>query len=183
MTSKARPEDVDEICAGLPETELGTSWGDRPTWKVPTGDKGFWYKLACAAQRVIMMAAAYAPNTSKRVANLIQVGLLTCSLRCLPHAGANPDPVVEGLRSFLPYLYTSRALFAIERAPELQSYWSEPPPLLFGGSQEVWPAYMAAITRDREAYVLRGDRSTPMCSNLQVRLAPCPYSSLIILTS
>ena len=36
----ARPEDVDEICAALPETELGTSWGDVPTWKVPRGDKG-----------------------------------------------------------------------------------------------------------------------------------------------
>ena len=37
---KARPEDIDEICGSLPETELGTSWGDRPTWKVPRGDKG-----------------------------------------------------------------------------------------------------------------------------------------------
>ena len=36
----ATPEDVDEICAGLPDTELGTSWGDRPTWKVPRGPKG-----------------------------------------------------------------------------------------------------------------------------------------------
>jgi hypothetical protein len=36
----ARPKDVDEICASLPETELGTSWGDRPTWKVPRGPKG-----------------------------------------------------------------------------------------------------------------------------------------------
>jgi hypothetical protein len=37
---KARPEDVDEICGALPETEFGISWGDRPTWKVPRGDKG-----------------------------------------------------------------------------------------------------------------------------------------------
>ncbi|RYB90748.1 hypothetical protein EUA06_10705 [Nocardioides glacieisoli] len=37
---QARPEDIDEICRSLPETELGTSWGDRPTWKVPRGDKG-----------------------------------------------------------------------------------------------------------------------------------------------
>ncbi|MCW2812884.1 MAG: hypothetical protein JWN84_339 [Nocardioides sp.] len=37
---RARPSDVDEICAALPETELGTSWGDVPTWKVPTGPKG-----------------------------------------------------------------------------------------------------------------------------------------------
>lgn len=40
MSTPARPEDVDEICAGLPETELGTSWGDVPTWKVPRGEKG-----------------------------------------------------------------------------------------------------------------------------------------------
>ena len=37
---KARPEDIDEICASLPDTELGISWGDRPTWKVPRGPKG-----------------------------------------------------------------------------------------------------------------------------------------------
>ena len=40
MARPARPDDVDEICGSLPETELGTSWGDLPTWKVPRGDKG-----------------------------------------------------------------------------------------------------------------------------------------------
>lgn len=40
MSRRARPEDIDEICAALPETELGTSWGDLPTWKVPRGEKG-----------------------------------------------------------------------------------------------------------------------------------------------
>ena len=40
MSRKACPEDIDEICGSLPETELGTSWGDRPTWKVPRGDRG-----------------------------------------------------------------------------------------------------------------------------------------------
>lgn len=40
MTRPARPEDVDEICAALPSTEFGTSWGDVPTWKVPAGEKG-----------------------------------------------------------------------------------------------------------------------------------------------
>ena len=39
-SAPARPEDVEEICAALPETELGTSWGDVPTWKVPRGEKG-----------------------------------------------------------------------------------------------------------------------------------------------
>lgn len=36
----ARPEDIDELCRSLPEVELGISWGDRPTYKVPRGDKG-----------------------------------------------------------------------------------------------------------------------------------------------
>ena len=40
MTRQARPDDVDEICAALPSTEFGTSWGDVPTWKVPAGEKG-----------------------------------------------------------------------------------------------------------------------------------------------
>jgi hypothetical protein len=39
-TRKARPDDIDEICGALPETELGISWGDLPTWKVPRGPKG-----------------------------------------------------------------------------------------------------------------------------------------------
>ena len=35
----ATPQDVDDICMGLPEVELGTSWGDNPTYKVR--GKGF----------------------------------------------------------------------------------------------------------------------------------------------
>jgi len=35
----ATPKDVDAICMGLPEVEFGTSWGDRPTYKVR--GKGF----------------------------------------------------------------------------------------------------------------------------------------------
>ena len=37
---KATPEDVGLICGSLPEVELGISWGDRPTYKVPRGPKG-----------------------------------------------------------------------------------------------------------------------------------------------
>jgi hypothetical protein len=43
MGGRARNEDyeqvIDEICRGLPEVEFGTSWGDRPTYKVR--GKGF----------------------------------------------------------------------------------------------------------------------------------------------
>jgi hypothetical protein len=40
MSRPATPDDVDEICRSLPDVELGISWGDRPTYKVPTGPKG-----------------------------------------------------------------------------------------------------------------------------------------------
>lgn len=36
----AVPADIDEICSALPETWLGTSWGDVPTWLVPHRDRG-----------------------------------------------------------------------------------------------------------------------------------------------
>lgn len=41
MTSRrATPDDIATICLALPEVEFGTSWGDRPTYKVPKGEKG-----------------------------------------------------------------------------------------------------------------------------------------------
>ena len=87
---------------------------------------------------------------------------LTCSLLCFPQ----PDPVVEGLRSLLPYLYTPQALSATERIPELDRSWIEAP--LFGVPGEVWQAYRAAITRDRESYALRGGVSISLGSNFEV---------------
>ena len=41
MSRPATPADVDQICGALPETWLGASWGDVPTWLVPhRADKG-----------------------------------------------------------------------------------------------------------------------------------------------
>jgi hypothetical protein len=37
---RATPADIESICLALPEVELGISWGDRPTYKVPRGAKG-----------------------------------------------------------------------------------------------------------------------------------------------
>src|SRR4051812_31044348 len=39
MTRPANVDDIDAICRELPEVELGTSWGDRPTYLVR--GKGF----------------------------------------------------------------------------------------------------------------------------------------------
>ncbi len=70
MTSarRARPEDVDEICSALPETELGTSWGDRPTWKVPTGPKGKGFLLYRAPHQT-----AVDPDTGEMYDDLVVI--------------------------------------------------------------------------------------------------------------
>ena len=39
MLPAAHVDDIDPICLSLPEVEFGTSWGDRPTYKVR--GKGF----------------------------------------------------------------------------------------------------------------------------------------------
>jgi len=68
VSTPARPEDVDEICAGLPETELGISWGDRPTWKVPRGDKGKGFVLYRSPHR-----SAVDPATGEMYDDLVVI--------------------------------------------------------------------------------------------------------------
>lgn len=68
MSRKARPDDIDEICAALPETELGTSWGDRPTWKVPRGPKGKGFLLYRAPH-----SSAVDPETGEMYDDLVVV--------------------------------------------------------------------------------------------------------------
>ncbi len=62
-TRPATPDDVDAICAALPQTELGISWGDRPTWKVPTGPKGKGFLLYRAPGRTAIDPATGEPFT------------------------------------------------------------------------------------------------------------------------
>ena len=65
---RARPEDIDEICAALPDTELGISWGDRPTWKVPRGPKGKGFLLYRAPG-----PTADDPATGERYTDLVVI--------------------------------------------------------------------------------------------------------------
>jgi hypothetical protein len=48
VSTKARIADVHAICTALPEVELGTSWGDRPTYLVRQKPKPRGFVLARA---------------------------------------------------------------------------------------------------------------------------------------
>ena len=65
---KARPEDIDEICLSLPQVELGISWGDRPTYKVPVGPKGKGFLLYRAPHR-----SAINPNSGEEYGDLLVI--------------------------------------------------------------------------------------------------------------
>jgi hypothetical protein len=68
MGRPATPDDVDEICAALPDTELGTSWGDLPTWKVPAGPKGKGFLLYRAPHKT-----AVDPETGEMYDDLLVI--------------------------------------------------------------------------------------------------------------
>jgi hypothetical protein len=65
---KASPEDVDAICLSLPEVELGISWGDRPTYKVPRGPKGRGFVLHRAPHKT-----AIDPDTGEPYDDLLVI--------------------------------------------------------------------------------------------------------------
>jgi len=48
VSRRATIADVDAICRALPEVELGTSWGDRPTYLVRQNPKPRGFVLARA---------------------------------------------------------------------------------------------------------------------------------------
>lgn len=68
MSRPATPDDVDEICRSLPEVELGISWGDRPTYKVPTGPKGKGFLLLRAPHKT-----AVDPETGEEYDDLLVI--------------------------------------------------------------------------------------------------------------
>ncbi|HEV2796606.1 MAG TPA: hypothetical protein VGV65_03220 [Nocardioides sp.] len=92
----ARPEDIDEICGSLPETELGISWGDRPTWKVPRGDKGKGFLLHRAPH-----ASAVDPATGEMYDDLVVITTPTeVEKNALVEDGSTPFFTIDHFKGY-----------------------------------------------------------------------------------
>ncbi len=107
----ARPEDIDEICGALPETELGISWGDRPTWKVPRGGKGKGFVLYRAPH-----STAVDPATGEMLEDLVVI--ITPSeadKTALVLDDSNPFFTIDHFRSFNAVLVQQSRLGEISR--------------------------------------------------------------------
>ena len=68
MSRRARIADVHAICSGLPEVELGTSWGDRPTYLVRQTPKPRGFVLARAPRH-----DAVDPETGEEYPDLLVI--------------------------------------------------------------------------------------------------------------
>lgn len=111
MSTPARPEDVDDICAGLPETELGTSWGDRPTWKVPRGDKGRGFVLYRAPHRT-----AVDPVTGEMYDDLVVITTPTeVEKNALVEDPSTPFFTIDHFKGYSAVLVQQSRLGEIER--------------------------------------------------------------------
>ena len=111
MSRKARAEDIDQICGALPETELGISWGDRPTWKVPRGDKGKGFVLYRAPGKT-----AIDPESGEMYDDLVVIMTPTeVEKMALVEDASSPFFTIDHFRGFSAVLVQQSRLGEISR--------------------------------------------------------------------
>lgn len=113
MTDRpATADDVDQIARSLPETELGTSWGDRPTWKVPRGGKGKGFVLYRAPRK-----DAVDPATGEQYDDLIVIMTADdADKQALVDDPRTPFFTIDHFRTFNAVLVQASRLGEISRA-------------------------------------------------------------------
>lgn len=94
MSRPATPADVDALCGELPETELGTSWGSLPTWKVPGGGKGKGFVLRRNPHH-----DAIDPETGQEYTDLIVIRVPDLGIRDALVAEDNPFFTIHHFRN------------------------------------------------------------------------------------
>jgi len=109
---RATAADVDEIAGSLPETELGISWGDRPTWKVPRGGKGKGFVLYRAPRK-----DAIDPATGEQYDDLIVIMTADdADKQALVDDPRTPFFTIDHFRNFNAVLVQASRLGELSRA-------------------------------------------------------------------
>lgn len=107
----ATPADVEAIAGALPETELGISWGDRPTWKVPRGPKGKGFLLYRDPRR-----DAVDPTTGEQYDDLIVIRTADAAdKQALVDDPRTPFFTIDHFRNFNAVLVRASRLGEISR--------------------------------------------------------------------
>nr|WP_253942611.1 MmcQ/YjbR family DNA-binding protein [Nocardioides sp. zg-1230] len=95
----------------MPETELGISWGDRPTWKVPRGDKGRGFVLYRAPHKT-----AVDPETGEMYDDLVVITTPTeVEKHALVEDGSTPFFTIDHFKGYSAVLVQLSRLGEISR--------------------------------------------------------------------
>jgi hypothetical protein len=95
MSRRARLADIDVICRSLPEVELGTSWGDRPTYLVVQKPKPRGFVLARAARR-----DAVDPETGEEYDDLLVIRTATAEDKAALVQADGPFFTIDHFRGY-----------------------------------------------------------------------------------
>jgi hypothetical protein len=124
---KATANDVDEICLSLPEVELGISWGDRPTYKVPRGHKGRGFVLHRAPHKT-----AIDPATGELFTDLLVISVPSEDAKnALVQDPGTPFFTIDHFRGYNAVLVQQSRLDELERdvlAEVLTEAWASKAP-------------------------------------------------------
>ena len=95
MRRKARVADVHAMCTALPEVELGTSWGDRPTYLVKQKPKPRGFVLARAPRH-----DAIDPATGEEYTDLLVIRTPGAADKAALVEADGPFFTIEHFRNF-----------------------------------------------------------------------------------
>jgi len=95
VSRKARVADVHAICSALPEVELGTSWGDRPTYLVRQKPKPRGFVLARAPRK-----DAIHPETGEEYTDLLVIRTASAEDKAALVEGEGPFFTIDHFRNF-----------------------------------------------------------------------------------
>jgi hypothetical protein len=109
MSRKARAADVDAICRSLPEVELGTSWGDRPTYLVRQKPKPRGFVLARAPRH-----DAVDPATGEEYEDLLVVRTANAEDKAALVEADGPFFTIDHFRSYNAVLVQQSRLGEID---------------------------------------------------------------------
>ena len=108
---KATPDDIAAICLSLPEVELGISWGDRPTYKVPKGEKGKGFLLYRSPHK-----SAVDPDTGEMYDDLLVIITPTeADKRALVEDAATPFFTIDHFKGYNAVLVRESRLGELSR--------------------------------------------------------------------
>jgi hypothetical protein len=109
VSRKARVADVHAICSALPEVELGTSWGDRPTYLVRQKPKPRGFVLARAPRH-----DAIDPASGEEYDDLLVVRTANADDKAALVEADGPFFTIDHFRNFNAVLVQQSRLAEIE---------------------------------------------------------------------